>query len=71
MKLSVKNSIYQAIIHGKWLDISYVNKKKESTNYYIGIKDINIDKGTITCDIFNPFKSNNVIQDGNKETFIY
>lgn len=71
MKLSVKNSIYQAIIHGKWLDISYVNKKKESTNYYIGIKDVNIDKGTITCDIFNPFKSNTVIQDSNKDTFIY
>ena len=71
MKLSVKNSIYQAIIHGKWLDISYVNKKKETTNYYIGIKDINIDKGTITCDVFNPFKSNNVIQDGNKDIFIF
>lgn len=71
MKLSVKNSIYQAIIHSKWLDVSYLNKKKESTNYYIGIKDINIDKGTITCDIFNPFKSNNVIQDGNKDIFIF
>lgn len=53
------------------MDISYVNKKKESTNYYIGIKDVNIDKGTITCDIFNPFKSNTVIQHTNKDTFIY
>lgn len=71
MKLSIKNSIYQAILHGKWLDISYVNKKEESTDYYIGIKDINIDKGTIICDIFNPFKSNQVIDGGKKDTFIY
>ena len=44
MKLSIKNSIYQAILNSKWLDISYVNKKEESTDYYIGIKDIDIDK---------------------------
>lgn len=68
--LSIKNSIYQAIINNKWLDISYLNKKKESTNYYIGIKDIDIDKGIIFCDIFNPFKSNEIIKD-NKNTFIY
>ena len=70
MKLSVKNSIYQAIIYNKWLDISYINKKKESTNYYIGIKDINIDKGTITCDIFNPFKSSEVFKE-KRDTYIY
>lgn len=70
MKLSIKNSIYQAIIRGKWLDISYVNKRNESTNYYIGVKDINIDNGIIICDIFNPFKSNEVIKN-NKHTFIY
>ncbi len=67
MKLSIKNAIYQAIIHSKWLGISYVNKKEESTDYYIGIKDINTDKGIIVCDIFNPFKSNQVI-DGSKKT---
>ena len=71
MKLSIKNSIYQSIIHNKWLDISYINKKEESTDYYIGIKDINIDKGVIVCDIFNPFKSNQIIRDGKKDTFIY
>lgn len=70
MKLSIKNSIYQAIIHNKWLDISYVNKKEESTDYYIGIKDIDIDNGRIYCDIFNPFKSSEVITD-KKDTFIY
>ena len=40
MKLSIKNSIYQAIIHNKWLDISYTSKEKETTKYYIGIKDL-------------------------------
>lgn len=71
MKLSIKNSIYHAIIYNKWLDISYVNKKGESTNYYIGIKDIDINKGKIICDIFNPFKSNYVLADSKNDTFIY
>ena len=71
MKLSIKNSIYQAIIHNRWLAISYVNKKNETTDYYIGIKDIDIDKGTIKCDIFNPFKSDKVIQNNGREVFIY
>lgn len=71
MKLSIKNSIYQAIIHNQWLAISYVNKKNEVTDYYIGIKDIDIDKGVIKCDIFNPFKSNKVIQNNGREVFIY
>lgn len=61
MKLSIKNSIYQAIIHNKWLDISYINKKEESTNYYLGVSDIDIEKGRIYCDIFNPFKNDKVI----------
>ena len=70
MKLSIKNSIYQAIIHNKWLDISYTNKEKETTKYYIGIKDLDIDKGRIACDIFNPFKSNEIMMDG-RNTYIY
>lgn len=70
MKLSIKNSIHQAIIHNKWLDISYTNKEKETTKYYIGIKDLDIEKGRITCDIFNPFKSNEIMMDG-RNTYIY
>lgn len=70
MKLSVKNSIYQAIIHNKWLDISYLNKEGEITNYYIGIKNIDINNGIVICDIFNPFKSCEVIKNG-ENTFIY
>ena len=71
MKLSIKNTIYQAIIHNKWIDISYVNKKEESTDYYIGIKDIDINKGIIVCDIFNPYKSNSVLNTSSKDTYIY
>ena len=69
MKQSIKNSIYQAIIHNKWLDISYVNKKEEATSYYIGVKDIDIEKGRLYCDIFNPFKSTEIIKD-RKDIFI-
>lgn len=71
MKLSIKNSIYQAMINRKWLDISYLNKKEEVTKYYIGIKYIDAPKGLIVCDIFNPFKSAGIVGDGKKDTFIY
>ncbi len=71
MKLTIKNSIYQAIIHNKWLDISYINKKKETTNYFIGIKDVDINKGRIICDIFNPFLSSSVIENKRTSTFIF
>ncbi len=68
MKLSIKNTLYLSIIQNKWIDISYLNKNNESTSYFIGIKDINIKKEIIYCDIFNPFKQ--LLKD-NKETFIY
>lgn len=70
MKLSIKNSIYQAIIHNKWLDISYTNKEDITSYYYIGIKDIDIEKGRIDCDIFNKNKSSEVFLNG-RNTFIY
>ncbi len=63
MKLSIKNSIYQSIINNKWLDISYVNKDGESTTYYIGIKDIDIKNNKISCDIFNPYKNDDINKD--------
>lgn len=44
MKLSIKNLIYQAIISNKWSVVSYVNINNKYTNYYIGIKGINIEK---------------------------
>ena len=70
MNLSIKNSLYQAILQNKWLDISYVNKNNEHTYYYIGIKDINIEKGIIFCDIFNPSKDLEVLSSKNN-IFIY
>ena len=71
MELSIKSLIYQAIIENKWLDISYVNREKEKTDYYIGIIDLNIKKGTITCDIFNPYKGNKcLLNDKGKRLFI-
>ena len=63
MKLSIKSTIYQAIIENKWLDVSYVNRDKVNTDYYIGITDIDISKGIIYCDIFNPFKDNQCLND--------
>ncbi|MBQ9457199.1 MAG: hypothetical protein IJU64_01665 [Bacilli bacterium] len=72
MKISVKNSIYQAILHRKWLDISYLNRKGETTYYYIGIKGIDIKTGKVICDIFNPGKNNRVLEGRrNQDTFIF
>ena len=67
MKLSIKSTIYQAIIEDKWLDISYINREKENTDYYVGIIDIDIKKGTITCDIFNPYKDRNCLLDKSRK----
>ena len=46
MKLNIKSLIYQAITEDRWLDVSYVNRDKEHSDYYIGIIDIDIKKGT-------------------------
>lgn len=71
MKLSIKSIIYQAITENKWLDISYINREKVNTDYYIGIIDIDIVRGIIYCDIFNPFKDNECLGDKNgKPLFI-
>lgn len=71
MTLSIKNSIYQAIINNKWLNVSYINKSGESTNYYVGILDIDVKKGCIKCDIFNPFKDNKVLDNNGKGAIVY
>lgn len=71
MRTSIRNTIFQAIIEDRWLDISYINREKENTDYYIGIIDIDIKKGTIICDIFNPYKDNNCLLDkSRKKLFI-
>ncbi len=68
MELSIKNSIYQAILQNKWLNIVYVNRADEETTYYIGIKDIDVENDRIYCDIFNPFKNSEIIK--SKDIFI-
>ena len=62
MKLSVKQAIYRAVNENKWLDIDYVNQKQERTDYFIGIKDIDIKSGRISCDIFNCFKKQHILK---------
>ncbi len=67
MKISVKNTIYQAINEGKWLSVSYDNKDKQNTRFYIAINDIDIKNGKLICDIFNPYKSNEILKNGERE----
>ena len=38
-----------------------MNKDNQNTDYYIGIKDIDIKKDLIFCDIYNPFKEASLI----------
>lgn len=70
---NLKLVFYQAIIDGKWLSISYQNKKKELTDYFIGINDIDAMKGIIYCDLYNPLMGplGSLLKDDSKRTFIY
>lgn len=70
MKISIKNVIYQSILDNKWIEIEYVNSKKETTNYYIGITDINPLNGKISCEIFNAYK-NRMLENKDDKNFIY
>ena len=70
MKISIKNVIYQSILDNKWIEIDYVNSKKEETNYYIGITDIDPKSGKISCEIFNAYK-NHLLENKNDKNFIY
>lgn len=47
---SVCREIFRAIHEGKWLKIEYCNKAGEITNYWIGIKSINIRKKMLEVD---------------------
>lgn len=71
MRISIKNSIFQAILSNKWLDVVYKNYRGETTKYYLGIKDIDAKKGLLYCDIFNPYKSINIIENKERDTFVY
>lgn len=47
---SVCKEIFRAIHEGKWLKIEYLNKSGDITNYWIGIKSIDIRKRMMTVD---------------------
>ena len=69
MKLSVKQTIYQAILANKWVEVDYENSQKEKTRFCIGVKDIDPKVGKIYCDIFNAFKSSRTLG-GNENVHI-
>lgn len=47
---SVCKEIFRAVHEGKWLKIEYQNKNGDVTNYWIGIKDINVGKRMMLVD---------------------
>ncbi len=61
MKQSVKAAIYQAINEEHWLEIRYTNSKGETTDFHIGINDIDIEKDKLYCEIFNGFIDDKVL----------
>ncbi|MCR5308569.1 MAG: hypothetical protein K6E21_00460 [Bacilli bacterium] len=61
MRHSIKAILYQGIIERKWVNISYVNKDDDKTDYYIGIKSVDPTKDIISCDIYNPYNANKLI----------
>lgn len=54
--------ISESIKSGKWIDISYKNKKNEITYYWIAIKDIDLKNKILYTYIFNNQKSFNAIE---------
>ncbi|MBO4695175.1 MAG: DNA helicase [Clostridia bacterium] len=59
--MDIGESISKAIKESKWLKISYVNKNKENTFYWIAIKDINFKRKSLFVTIFNENKSTEVL----------
>ena len=47
---SIHRDIFKAIHEGKWLKIEYLNKEGRHTNYWIGIRDLNSIKRTLSVD---------------------
>ena len=54
---SIELVLSDAIKNGKWVDISYKNNRKETTYYWIAIKDIDLKSKLLSVDIFNAQKS--------------
>ena len=54
---SIELVLSDAIKNGKWVDISYKNNQKETTYYWVAIKDIDLKSKLLSVDIFNAQKS--------------
>ena len=46
----IRHDIFKAIHEGKWLNIEYRNKDGQVTRYWIGIRDLNVQKRTLAVD---------------------
>lgn len=53
---SVYRDIFRAIHEGKWLSIEYKNEKGEVTRYWIGIKDIHVQKKSLLVEGLHLFR---------------
>lgn len=47
---SIYRDIFRAIHEGKWLSIEYHNKEGQNTKYWIGIRDLNVFKRTLSVE---------------------
>lgn len=47
---SIHHDIFRAIHEGKWLKIEYKNREEQITKYWIGIRNLNAAKRTLTVD---------------------
>lgn len=47
---SIYRDIFRAIHEGKWMSIEYQNKEDKITKYWIGIRNLNIEKGTLAVE---------------------
>ena len=68
MKLSIGQTIYQAILGNKWIEVDYENSQKVRTHFCVGVKDIDVKQGKLVCDIFNAFKSKEAL--GGEDLYI-
>lgn len=60
--MDIYNQISKAIKESKWLDIRYLNKQNEITQYWIAIRDIDPLTKKLKVDMFNSSKSMNSLK---------
>ncbi|MCD8083186.1 MAG: AAA domain-containing protein [Clostridiales bacterium] len=47
---AISRDIFRAIHEGKWLSIEYCNQEEKITNYWIGIRDLDVSNRTLSVD---------------------